>query len=327
MNSSKESMNKQRTIFIVTVIILIGIIGFLLINNNQKSKLVQEQTVEIDEAEQLRVDLEKQYFEALTELESQRGTNEELNSLIESHKEELRQQKNQINQLLSTRTDLNKARQQITQLKTNVDRYMAEIQELKELNEILSSENKELQTKTTQLSQDIERERIEKQEIASQKSAIITEKDQLAQSNVSLSKKVTKASVIPATNITTTGLLVKASGKESKKSRANNVDRLRICFSAGANNIAESGYERYYIRIVTPSGVTLGSDTDGSGSFNSSTDNSQIRYTMIKEFDYSNEKTDICVNWDQDNDFQKGVYTIELYNKGYLAGTSTFKLK
>jgi myosin heavy subunit len=327
MNSSRDTMNKQRTIFIVTIIVLIGVIGFLLINNNQKSKQVEEQTVVIEETEKLKSDLEKQYYEALSELESQRGTNEELNALIERQKEELKQQKNQIGQLLNSRADLNKARQQMADLKSNVDRYLAEIKDLKELNDILNSENQSLQTKTTQLSAEVEKEKTEKQELATERSILSNEKEKLEKNNSLLSKKVNKASVLNASNIVVTGLQVKSSGKERKKSRAGSVDRLKVCFVVAENNIADSGYERYYIRIVAPGGFTLGTESDGSGSFSSSDDNTSIRYTLIKEFDYNNNKQDICVNWDQDNDFQKGEYKIEIYNKGYLAGSSTFKLK
>ena len=327
MNSSRDSMNKQRTLFIVAIIVLIGIIGFLMINNNQKSKQVDEQALALEETEKLKLDLEKQYYEALSELESQRGTNEELNALIERQKEELKQQKNQISQLLSTRSDLNKARKELADLKTNVTRYLAEIKDLKELNEILSSENQEHQTKTSQLTEEVQRERTEKQDLATQRSALTTEKEKLERTNTSLSRKVNRASVINATNIVVTGLQVKSSGKERKKSRAGSVDRLKVCFSAAENLITDSGYERYYVRIVSPGGYTLGTESDGSGSFTSSDDNSSIRYTVIKEFDYSNTKQDICINWDQENDFQKGEYKIEIYNKGYLAGSSSFKLK
>jgi hypothetical protein len=149
----------------------------------------------------------------------------------------------------------------------------------------------------------------------------------LEKNNTILSKKVNKASVLNASNILVTGLQVKSSGKERKKSRAGSVDRLKICFTVAENDIAEGGYERYYIRVVAPGGFTLGTESDGSGSFPSSEDNTSIRYTLIKEFDYKNNKQDICINWDQDNDFQKGEHKIEIYNKGYLAGSSTFKLK
>lgn len=323
----KDSMNKQRTLFIVTIIILLGIIGFLLVNNSQKTQLTQQQAQELDEAEKLRIDLENQYFEAISELEAQRGTNEELNAMIERQKQELLAQKNQITQLLNTRSELNKARQQIAEMKINIDRYLTEIRDLKEMNQLLTEENVQLQSKTTQLSQEIEKVQQEKMALDSEKTTISSEKEKLEKTNINLAKKVTKASVIPATNIVATTLQVTDRGKEKKKSKAGSVDRLKICFTVGENNIVDSGYERYYIRIIGPDGVTLGSEADGSGSFNSSEDNSTIRYTLIKEFDYANTKQDICTNWDKEGPFSKGNYKIEIYNKGYLAGSGSFKLK
>jgi len=327
MYNAKESANKQRTILIVAIIVLVGIIGFLLINNSQKSKRMDEQASQLDETEKLKLDLEKQYYEALSELEAQRGTNEELNALIESQKEELKQQKNQISQLLATRTDLNKARAQIAELRGITDGYLAEIQVLKERNQLLEEENIELQEKTVQLTDEVQRERFEKEELASTKAAIASEKEKLEQSNVKLSAKVNKASVVKVSGLTVTGLEVRSSGKERSRKKASNVDRLRICFSANENAITEPGYERFYIRILDPNGVTLAVEADGSGTFTSNEDNKPIKYTLIKELDYDRNKADACVNWDQDAGFTKGLYKIEIYNKGYLSGATTFNLK
>src|SRR5690606_4904585 len=138
------NQNRLKTIFIVVTAVLLGVIGFLLINSSQKSNQIDQQSVQLDEVEKLQLDLEKQYYEALSELEQQRGTNDELNSMIEAQKSELKQQKDQISQLIVSRNELGRAREQMKQMKVNSDKYMTEIEDLKAKNEELFAQNENL---------------------------------------------------------------------------------------------------------------------------------------------------------------------------------------
>jgi len=325
--SSTQNDNKQNTLFIVVTVVLVGIIGFLIINQSQQSKQISTQVEQLDDAERLQLDLERQYYESLSELEEQRGSNEQLNALIEAQKEELKQQRDQISQLIKTKSDLNSARQQITQLKTQTQTYLVELEDLRTKNMELEEFNRALVSEKEELVETVQKERMEKDELVSEKTSLMTERERLAQTNKDLSRKVSRASMIAVSKIDVQGLQIRSSGKERKKARANSVDRLRICFDTEQNPVAETGYERFYIRIIGPGGVTLAVETLGSGTFISSESGDQIRYTQIKELDYDNTKTQACLNWDQDGEFSAGDYNIEIYNKGYLAGKSTFKLK
>lgn len=325
--SSTENNNKQKTIFIVVTVILVGIIGFLIINQSQQAKQISTQVEQLDDAESLQLDLERQYYESLSELEEQRGNNEELNSLIEAQKEELKQQRDQISQLIKTKSDLSSARQQITQLKAQTQTYLVELEDLRKKNMELEESNKTLVSEKEELVETVQKERMARDELVSEKTSLMTEKERLAQTNKDLSRKVSRASMINVSEIDVQGLMIKSSGRERKRSRANSVDRLRICFETEENPVAEIGYERFYVRIIGPGGQTLAIETLGSGTFISSESGDQIKYTQIKELDYDNSKIEACLNWDQDGEFSAGDYTVEIYNKGYLAGKSSFRLK
>jgi len=43
--------------------------------------------------------------------------------------------------------------------------------------------------------------------------------------------------------------------------------------------------------------------------------------------DYNNEALQACFHWDPNVPFTKGNYEVEVFNKGYLAGSGTFNLK
>ncbi|KAA3635570.1 MAG: hypothetical protein DWQ02_09670, partial [Bacteroidetes bacterium] len=81
-NTSSSSKKQQTTaIAAVIAVVLLGLCTFLLVRNYNLSKQNELLTENYDESEQLKADLEQQYYEALSELESMRGSNEELNAL------------------------------------------------------------------------------------------------------------------------------------------------------------------------------------------------------------------------------------------------------
>lgn len=314
--------SKQRIIAIssVVVVALLIVSAILLFNKFKQDKKLTQQEIELQEKEELRQQLEDQYNEAITELESMRGENEELNALIEQQQAELSDQKAQIDKLIRNGRDLRKARAQIKKLNAQIEQYIAEV-------ETLRAENEQLKQEKEMLSSDLEMQRQTNEQLNQERAQLVSEKDQLASKADKLSKTVTYASVIRPNNITVTGYLIKSSGKRAKKKAAKNVDVLEICFQTTVNEVAKPGREVYHIRIIDPLGQTLAVDELGSGVLTNSGNGEKIRYTTTKEFDYSQDETQLCVDWQPQTPFQSGTYEVEIYNKGYLAGTGTFTLK
>jgi hypothetical protein len=53
----------------------------------------------------------------------------------------------------------------------------------------------------------------------------------------------------------------------------------------------------------------------------------EVRFTQFAETEYANDEQNLCLLWNPDTPFDSGKYAIEIYNKGYLAGTGSFELK
>ncbi|HMR44104.1 MAG TPA: hypothetical protein PKC40_09730 [Saprospiraceae bacterium] len=314
--------SKQRLIAIASVIIvlLLGVNIFLLVNNMNKGKALEEKTVALTESEQLRDSLENQYNQAILELDQMKGTNAELNSIIEQQKAELGEQKNKIAGLINNKKDLARAREEIKNLTTQVQDYVAQIENLK-------SENQSLTDQNTQLSTDLSSQRMQNEELSTAKAALVSEKQQLETERSALSEKVNFASVVKVDGIQATGYKEKDSGKLSKKKYAKNVEVLDVCFNTTVNKVAESGKERFYVRIINPVGETISIDELGSGVIRSKETGSEIRYTQMIEETYNNDAQKVCFKWENPNGFQKGTYEVEIYNKGFLAGKGNFRLK
>lgn len=321
--------SKQRLIAIAAVVIalLLGVNIFLLINKTKQDAKNKELTTQVSEAEQEKLELEKVYYEALSDLEEMKGSNEELNALIEEQKTQLEEQKNRVDRLLRDSGSLKQARSEIQKLRNQASEYLAEITQLKEENEELRGQTQVLSMKADSLRETLQSKSLENQELSTAKAALASEKESLAMENTTLAKKVDIASVVKVQNISGVGYKTRNNGKLADKKRANNVDHLKVCFDATANRIAVAGDEMFYVRVINPTGETLAIEDLGSGVMKSKATGEQIRFTKSTEIAYSQEEENLCVSWIPNQPFQAGKYTVEVYNKGYLAGSSTFELK
>lgn len=327
--SGKNDDGQQRlkiaaiaTIALLSIVCIVLVIS--LVNKNQANDSL---TSELNESEQLKAELEKQYYEALSELEEMRGSNEELNALIEAQKAELKDAKGRIDVLLRDSRNLAEARKQIKGLNTQVEQYVAEINQLRHENEELAARTAELSEKNYALNSKMDSARMRNMELSSAKAALVSEKEAVEADRARLAKKVDIASVVKVTNVEAEGLKIRNNGKTASRRSAKNVDQLQVCFNTTANQVAEAGVEEFLIRIINPLGETLALESMGSGVFVNSANGEQIRYTTVKEVDYDRDEQRLCLVWNPNKAFQEGNYEVEVYNKGYLAGTTSFQLR
>jgi regulator of replication initiation timing len=327
MTSNNPSFNQnkpnQNFIAIAAVIgvLLLGIIGYLAYQNMQKSRQLETTMTDLDETQKLKAELETQYNQALTDLESQKTTNQELNAVIDQQKAELEQQKNKIAGLLQSKGSLDKARVEINNLKSQASQYLAQIEKLKSENEALAGENANLSTEKERLAADLQSKAAENEELSTTKATLVSEKEKL-------SAKVNIASVIKMKSVSAVGQKVKGSGKVKDENSAKSVDQIKVCFTTVENEVAKAGAEKFFVRIINPLGETLAIEDMGSGMLTNKKTGEEVRFTKMEEIDYANNEAQSCVVWAPNNaSFVKGDYTIEVYNKGFLAGTTKLKLK
>ncbi len=324
--SQKNSQTQLIAVASITIVALLGIIGWLYYNNSQQDKLIEKHRMELDEASQVKAELEKEYYEALADLEELRGDNTELNAMIETQKDELKKQKEQISSLIRSKKNLAAAREEIKSLKLQAESALSELTKLREENEVLAANNVRLNEEKEILTEEITKEREVNDELLTVKAALMEEKEDLTEKTNVLSKKVTRASVINVTDIDVQGYKLKANGKEVKKGAARNVDLLKICFKANENAVAEPGNEEFFVRIINPGGETIMVENLGSGVLSNAETGEEVAYTKAKELMYTGTDAMSCLSWQSDNEMVKGQYAVEVYNKGYLSGKSTFKL-
>jgi myosin heavy subunit len=330
-NPGSGQPDKSQQNFKIAAIAIMSVLAIvcavLVFNLVSKNKANNDLTYELNESEQLKAELEKQYYEALSELEELRGSNEELNALIESQKAELKDSKDKIDALLRDSRNLKKARKEINGLTAQVEGYLAEINQLRQENEELTARTVELTEENTSLTSNLDSARVRNMELSSAKAALTSEKEILEEDRARLAQKVNIASVVKVSNVQAEGLKLRSNGKAVARKTAKNIDQLQICFQTTANQVTEPGVEQFFIRIINPTGETMAIEDLGSGMFTNNASGEQIRYTQIKETDYDRDQQNLCMQWSPNQPFQEGTYNVEVYNKGYLAGSTSFRLK
>lgn len=312
---------------IVALLALAGVaVYFFLETRNLES---ENATIaqQLDNTETLKTEVEKQYYESLAELEEMKGTNTELNELIDAQKAEIMESKTRIDGLLRDKRNLGAARKELAELKEATVGYLAEIQQLREENGLLAEQNENLSTENEGLNRNLGEATAVNEELTAARAALVSEKEVLLEENSDLANTVTMASVVKVAEVDVTGLRMKDNGKTVRKKYAKNVDLLEVCFETTNNDVTVPGDEDFYVRIISPLGETLAVEEMGSGTLENALTKEQVRYTKVAKSAYANDVSQVCLTWDTPVQLAKGDYGVEVYNKGYLAGQGAFRLK
>ena len=284
-------------------------------------------TTELKKEEDLNAQLEQQYKDAVAQLEEMKGKNTELNTLIDNQKEELGKRKNQIAGMVGKK-DYNSVKAELARFKAETDNLVAKIAQLETDKKQLGEQVNVLTTEKTTLQDNLTKETTAKEQVITQKTAIEAEKAKIEAEKAILAKKTEIGSVVHVAQLSIQGFKVRESGKEKERTHAKNIDRLKFCFKAVDNQVVEPGSETFYLRIIDPTGVAIATQSSGGGVLKLN-DGKEVQYTTTKQIDFKNQGEDVCAIWDAKGNanLAKGKYTLEVYNKGYLAGTNAFELK
>ena len=332
------TIDNQRKLLIaagIIIALLMGTVAILVFNKFGDKEIIETQKKEISEAARLQKELQEEYDNAMAELDEALGENEDLRAIIETQKEELTEKKNKISKMIqsgdTSKKSLDNAKMEISQLKSQQQAFLTKIDELEKTNSILSGEIMQVKEEKKMVEEEVIKAKVEKEKIVAEKDSVIgtvtSQKTELEKEKTYLANKVNVGSVIKVDGIIAEGYKLKSGGKMVKKRYAKNIDVIKICYNATENKVTDPGTEQFLIRVVTPLGSTMYVESLGSGEFINKDTKEEMRFTKAQDVPYDNAATEQCLNWKPDTPFAKGSYMIEIFNKGYLAGTAELDLK
>ncbi len=274
------------------------------------NRQIKENIVKMEEkisADSMRVvALDAEFQETLTMLHSYKGLNRTLDSLIAVKEMELKKCRLEFMTLVRrNRISEEECAKQYANLRTIDSTFRAQITQLQAANKL----------------SDIARDSLGR--------LILVQRDSLTllkSINKTLSKKVTLAMLLKPTAIDVTPYRTKNNGKDAKTGKAAKLDQLKICYTLPKNELAEADTQVFFIRIINPEGTTYTSPT-GTRMFTSAESGQPLPYSISSTIHYKKEIMTPCVYFRQDVQFIRGTYTIEIYQNGYLVGSTNFDLK
>jgi hypothetical protein len=323
---TNSNQKKSTPILITAIVVLIALSSYLAFDRSKLADSNSQYKIMVEEAQQVSQDLQLSFDDVSDRLENMKGDNVELNALIEEQKGQLSKQKDKINSLVWTKGKLNEAKKEIAALQAMGEKYLSKITTLKEENSLLAEANFTLSEEKAVLTQRVARTAEENEDLIAKKIELEDYNKELSKEKDFLSKKVNVASVIKVNNVLGSGYKVNNKGDLIKRKYAKYVDRVSVCFTTETNLVTDQEEEEFYLRIIDPLGETMVIEDLGSGILINSKGES-IRYTNTATIEYSNDEKQVCIDWQPSLRFAKGNYDVEIYNKGFKAGSGSFLLK
>ncbi len=301
-NQTGQEPKRNSNVIYFLIVVVLALLATDVYLYLQKNKSDQKIVYQSDEKTKLQAELDtleariEQVNEGKTKLSKEmQAKNDSLQSKIKVLRHELAKGK-------LTQAELDKAQEDVKQLRYFVTTYTAQIDELKKQNASLTNERDTLKTTIK----------------------TVTQKDSsLQKQNQDLGAKVKVGSAIKLAAADVVAYKIKGSGKEVDVKRAAPAKKIKINFTVASNDIAEKGMHDIYARIIDPTGNLI-TGTD-SGPFTA--DGQELQFTYKTSIDFKNDGSAYTIDWINPVAFQKGTYTVLLYADGYTMGKTAFMLK
>ncbi len=286
------------------LLLLVGILGY-----RHYNKIIDQLYIKLEKFDDNQSKMEGEFAKINDEYNSMMSSLSEKDQLLIEANQKIKALNDQLQALFSKKDinqdDLGNAKAMIGQLKTRL--------EYESIQGDLQAQIDELKKKNNKTKAELVRYK-----------KLVQEKERITlayQNEIKAKNKIIKqGSSLRLINFSIVGVKIKANGKEVETDKARKADKLRVKFSVNANNISESGEKNLYLCLYDTNGKLAKFPDAESGSIKLN-NGDQIEYTDHVSYYYDKDNTEeIKFDWEND-DFQKGDYTIKVYENGILIGS------
>lgn len=299
----KPKKDTKKVYILLAVIVLLIATNIFLWMQKDKTETRFEQTS--DEKEKLQVQLNQLEIDLTQATANADSLNESLIAKDEELKAKVAQLQTSLRRGNMSAAELERARNEIDQLRYYIRKYQDEITTLKKENELLASEN-------TGLKKTVETEQRKSSDLINQ--------------NINLSNKVAVASLLKTTSISAMGVRYRSNGKEVESNRVKTLEKIKVTFNLADNQVAVQGPHDFFLRIVNPTGKAEVITDANESKFNA--DGVELQYSVKNTTNFENKSGQTyTMMWTKTSSIEPGTYTITLYSDGASIGSTTLVLK
>ena len=296
MDNKKEKTTKILAFLVSIMIVAIAIMGYVIYDMKKEKKIiiVEKQTV-TNEKDKLKQD----YTDLLNEYKDLQSSNDVLNEKINIDKERIEVLIKEIDDIKNYSYSVEqKYKKELNSLREIMRSYVYQIDSLDLLNKQLIAENK----KVTE----------DKNRVSSAMEKVIERNDELE-----IAMEV--ASIMKTANIGVKFL----TKKNAETTTVRKIEKLEVDFTLVANDFAESGNKRIYLRIIDPDNFVMSNSAAQTFLYREK----HIVYSAFRDVTYENRNLDVAVFYEVSERLVSGKYNVELYADGNIIGQTTFSIK
>lgn len=222
-------------------------------------------------------------------------------------------------------SELQKAKAEVdAQLKRNTARSAKEIKQLKDkvegYEELLKLKDDEID-KLKSVNKELFSEN---RNLKTKQNKLGDSINQLSKSKDELATKVAIASQLKAENVAVKA--VNSKGKERDSPfRNRQLEKLKVEFTIAENKVAPVEGKKIMIRVLDDNHQVIFDVAKGSGAF--MLNGKEEFYTAMQEILFDNTHQKLTFFYEKGSEYASGNYTIEIYTDGYLMGSTLFAVK
>lgn len=296
----EKNKSKRPLLFIILGVVAILLAIKVILDQREKKELQEFYQTEMAAADIKLEKINDELSLKIIEIDSLGGNIDDL--LIAQ--EQITQERDQLQRTRQAN------RQLISRLRRKTEGYEEllrekdkEIKKLKEVNEVLASENTNLKDEANVLNRSI----------------VVLNEDKKT-----LEDKVEVASHLKVENIEV--LAISKSGKERSGILKNRqLSKLKIFFNIAKNNVAPLEAKEILIRIIDENEQVIFDVSRGSGSF--ILDGKETFYTESQDILFDNSSQSLTFIYDKGSAYIPGTYKMEVFTDGYLMGAASFTVR
>ena len=269
--------------------VLLGVLIFVYVDRNS---IINDLTIE-------KEDLTAQMVELQNDYANLSSANDTLNQELALEKEKVAQLLERVKKTeASNKAKLLKYERELGTLRTIMRGYIKQIDSLNTL-------NNELRVAAAKAKKEAKESK--------------TQYESLKSTTEELGKQVELGAIIKGRGMTV--VAVNANGKETD--RSSRTVKLKACLNLVENSIARKGPKTVYIRVKGPDGILMTQNPMQMFTVGGE----EMIYSASREVDYQGSEVEVCIYFDNSEQFVKGVYSLEAYTTETKLGSADLLLK
>jgi hypothetical protein len=296
-----HNTEKGKNILIIVLIILVIVSGIkLYMDHLDKNKKTEEIIILSEENNDLNLRLDSMTYQLTLRIDEIETLGGDVDSLVQI-REQLIQERN--NERKRSATEVANLNRKIDGYSTLLREKDADILKLREQNQQLYTENKELKTTKAEIEEEVAQLNLKQQE---------------------LTEKVTRAERLRAENIKVAA--VNSRGREREDNfRNRQLEKLKISFSLMENDLTPAGTKDIFVQVIAPNNQVIFDIARGSGTFD--LDGKEEFFTAKQDILFSNSAQQLTYYYEKGTDYAPGVYRVRIFADGFQIGNKEFEVR